>query len=92
VRRLRLRLRGGLPVADQLRLGPRLARAMDGVRAVTPRRFARGETWFALRTVHDLDALQGALGRAALPDGWSWQVRVVRRPGFIDLQARLEEP
>jgi hypothetical protein len=91
VRRLRLRLRGGLPVAAQLELGAALAR-LEGVRAATPRRFRRGETWFALRTVHDLDALQGRLAQAPLLEGWRWRVRVVRPAGYVDLQAMLEEP
>ncbi len=91
MRRLRLRLRGGLPVAAQLRLGAALAR-LEGVRTATPRRFRRGETWFALRTVHALDALKKRLAQAPLLDGWSWRVRVVRPAGYLDLQAKLEEP
>ncbi len=90
-RRLRLRLAGGLPVADQLTLARRLAREVPGVRSVTPARFATGQTWLTVATVHGLGALKRALDRLPPPAGWTWRTQVVRPAGYLALTLTVKE-
>lgn len=90
-RTLLVRLWGPLDLATLMKLTRQIGAQLPGVLGVTPRRFARGVTWLAVRTTCDPTALQQLLTTVRPPPGWLLRVSKGPRPGTVDVRAELTE-
>jgi hypothetical protein len=90
-RTLLVRLRGSLRLSTLLKITRQLSVQLQGVHAVTPRRFARGVTWLAVQTLYDPARLEQILTTFRPPPGWQLKTSKGPHPGTVDLQVEPTE-
>jgi hypothetical protein len=90
-RTLLVRLRGSLGLSTLLKMTRQLSVQLQGVHAVTPRRFERGVTWLAVQTLYDPARLEQILTTFRPPSGWQLKTSKGPRPGTVDLQVEPTE-